>query len=155
MTAQEAVIQLNKMSMTTAQKWIHIFCCLGERDLQWQLGVYLSGDHNKKLRQEIMSELNGGVKVPIAKSGITAIQSTIMESELWQLGEKLRAIGMEDCQDYAVQVDKGNWCMMRFFWMHPEKGFCPHFQHAIDWFFILTHRNNITFKDRNNVIHNF
>lgn len=154
MTSQQIVSNLNKMSMTTAQKWIQIFYSLPERDLQWQLTVYWSGDHNRKERQEIMSELKG-VKVPISKSGIIAIQNAIMESPLWQLGEKLRTIGLEDCQDYAVQVDKGNWCMMRFFWIHPEKGFYPHFQHPSDAFFILTHRNNITFKDHSNNIHNF
>lgn len=163
MTSQQIVSNLNKMNLTDTQKWVQVFFSLPERDLQWQLTVYWSGDHNRKKRQEIMSELKG-VKVPIAKSGITAIQNTIMESELWQLGEKLRAIGMEDCQDYTVKTtNEGIWWMMRFFWIHPEKGFYPHFKHPINSFFkhqvdtlfILTNKDNITFKDRNNNIHNF
>lgn len=138
--------------MTAAQKWIHLFYSFGERDIQWQLGVYLSGDHNKKLRQEIMSELKG-VKVPIAKSGITAIQNAIMESELWQLGDKLRAIGMEDGQNYMV-FDDPVLREVKFFWMHPVYGFSPHFVYNGDFLcrYGFTH-NRITFQDRNNILY--
>jgi len=101
-----------------------------------------------------MSELKG-VKVPIAKSGITAIQHNIMESELWQLGEKLRAIGMEDCQTYSVQVEIGVWKLMRFHYMHEEKGFYPNFTHNKEVYSIMPNKGNVCFKDRNNVIHNF
>jgi hypothetical protein len=140
--------------MTTAKKWIQLLISKPERDLSFQLFTFLSGPHNRMIRQEIMSELKG-VKVPIAKSGVTAIQEAIMNTELWQLGEKLRTIGMEDSMSYAVKVYENSWEIMRFYWMHPDKGFYPHFvlPSAIDVCFTLN-TGKLSFKDRNNVIHN-
>ena len=153
MTQQDVFIEVNKISLTKVQKLAQVFYSAPQRELERHLWVFLSGHSQRKIRQEIMSELKGK-KVPIAKSGVTAIQEAIMQTELWQLGDALRTIGMEDCQDYAVEFDVDDWKVMRFHWMHEEKGFYPHFvKCAIEIHFMLN-KGKLTFKDSNNVIHN-
>ena len=126
---------------------VNYLCSLGERDLQWKLAVFYSGDHMSHNRQDIMSEL-AGKKIPVVKSGINAIANTIMATPLWKVGERCRILKLEDHQDYMV-FRKGEWVLMRFHLREPEAGFNPNFRNDFETLYCAGD-TLIEFKDRFN-----
>lgn len=125
-----------------------------KKNLNFYIHTYLSGKNNRFKRQLLMSYIECK-KVPLVKCKISDLAESIMNHRMWQLGERLRSIGIEDGQNYMV-FEAPVWREMKFLWNHHLYGFSPHFEHSGDFTYRMHFsQNKMTFKDRNNVIHNF